>query len=426
MKLKLLFGALVFNAISANAQLATLNENFNNFTDGNATFPQNGWSASVATPSQFPPAPTPMMIITAGADKTVQSYAGNNGTAPSYLITPQIVAPAGDKALTFSSGLVDSSPGTSTIQIGLVSNPTDMGTFTAIGSPIVVSSTAVQNYTVNISASTSSYIVFRITPTAAHTATMIDNVVYDTPPLGTINENFNAFTGAGVPTSLPQNGWNKVINTVAHNVYVNANNGSNTIQLYAGGVVGANTYAISPKIVAPDGSKKIRFTTGISSGSNGSATIEVGMVSNPTDMTTFTSLGAPTNITLGSTQQILTFDVPTSTKQYIAWKFVGAVNHSAIYIDDVIYDVLGALATSDLTKSNNDIKFAVNSENTALQFVGKESPKSVEIYSALGARVAAGTVDYNRFNISTLQTGVYYILIETKDGKTQKSKFIKK
>lgn len=413
----------MLSAITANAQVATLNENFDAFTSGNTTFPQNGWSAVIATnPLPYPPAP--MMIVTTGTDKAVQSYAGNNGTAPSYLVTPQIVAPAGDKTLTFTSGLVDTSPGTSTIQIGLASNPADMSTFTAVGNPIAISSVTTQTYSVNIPASTSSYIVFRVTPTQAHTATLIDNVVYDTPPVGTINENFNNFTAGA--NAIPQNGWNKVINTVPHNVYVNPNNGSNTIQLYAGGVVGATAYLISPKIVTPDGNKKIRFTTGISSASNGSATIEVGMVSNITDMTTFTSLGSPTTISLGSTPQTLTFDVPASTKQYIAWRFVGAANHSAIYVDDVIYDAFGTLATSDLTKSNDAIKFAVNAENTALQFVAKKDPKNIEIYSAGAQKVAGGKPSGRSFDISSLQTGVYYIIIETAEGSVVKSKFIKK
>lgn len=425
MKLKLLLGALAFTAINIHAQVATINENFNNFTSGNTTFPQNGWSAQLATnPLPYPPAP--MMIVTSDTNKAIQSYAGNNGTAPSYLITPQIVAPTGDKTLTFSSGLVSTSPGTSTIQIGLASNPTDMTTFTAVGNPISISGTTAQNYSVNIPASTSSYIVFKITPTAAHTATLLDNVVYDTPALGTINENFNSFTlGAG---AIPQNGWNKVINTVPHNVYTLANNGSTTIQFYAGGVAGATAYLISPKIVAPDGTKKLRFTTNITSSSTGNATIEVGMVSGTTatDMATFTSLGSPITLTAGSTTpQTITLDVPTSTSQYIAWRFVGAATHSAAYVDDVIYDVLAVLGTSEAKSNTNSLNFAINADNE-LQFVGKSDVKSIKVYAASGNLVAQGAVTNNRFSISTLATGVYIFVSEDNKGAVAQSKFIKK
>lgn len=421
MNLKLLFGALVFTAVNANAQVATLNETFESFNTGSgAVWPQNSWSKVVS-------ATGPRVYADGTSDKYAQFYSFFYPGVEGYLVTPQIVAPDGTKTLTFTYAQTGGTGGSGTLEVGLISESSTTGTaaFTSISPVYNVTSTTKQTVTISVPSSTKQYIAFKFIGGVEHAAVLVDDVIYDTPPVGTINENFNAFTGAGVPTSLPQNGWNKVINTVAHNVYVNPNNGSNTIQLYAGGVAGATAYAISPKIIAPDGSKKIRFTAGIS-GTSGNATIEVGMVSNITDMATFTSLGAPTTIAVDSTPQILTFDVPASAKQYIAWRFVGDANHSAMYIDDVIYDALGSLATSDLTNSSIEIKFAVNAENTALQFVGKELPKSVEIYSALGAKVASGTVDYNRFSISTLQTGVYYILVQTKDGKTVKSKFIKK
>jgi len=268
MKLKLLFGALIFSTITANAQLATLNENFNNFTAGNTTFPQNGWSAVVAPITGAMPPVSPRMIVVDGADKSIQSYAGNNASGSSYLVTPQIVAPAGDKTLTFVATLVSPSPAAGTIQIGLASNPTDMTTFVPVGNLINVTTIGtIQNISVNIPASTSSYIVFKFTPSSTHVAMQIDNVVYNTS-------------------------------------------------------------------------------------SN--------------------------------------------------------------------------LSVTDQFKNDKEISFAINSENTALQFVGKTEIKNVTVYSAAGQNVASGKINNNNFDINTLQTGVYYILIETNNGKAIKSKFIKK
>ncbi|MCX8523777.1 T9SS type A sorting domain-containing protein [Chryseobacterium formosus] len=429
MKLKLLLGALMFSAVAANAQLATINENFDGFTSGNATFPQNNWSAIIATnPQPYPPAP--LMIVTTGTNKAVQSYAGNNGTAPSYLITPQIVAPTGDKTLSFTAGLVAPSPGapspgTSTIQIGLASNPADMTTFTAVGNPFSITATSNQSYSVNITASTSSYIVFKITPTAAHTATLIDDVVYEAPAVGTINENFNAFVPGAPTTSLPQNGWNKVIANSAINVYIAANNGSNTAQFYAANSPGTSSYLVAPKIVAPDGSKKLQFTIGASANSTGSSTIEAGMVTNLTDMTTFTSLGAPTTIAVGSSPQTFVLDVPTSTKQYIVWKFTGAATHSAAYVDNVVYDVLANLGTTNIKANTNIFQFVINANNE-IQFVGKSNVKSVKVYSASGNLVAQGAVNNNRFDVSSLATGVYIFTSEDDNKTVSHSKFIKK
>lgn len=428
MKLKLLFTGLVFSAFAANAQVATLNETFDAFTSGNATFPQNNWSAILA-PNTQPYPPAPMMIVTTGANKAVQSYAGNNGAAPSYLITPQIVAPAGDKTLSFTAGLVAPSPGvpspgTSTIQIGLASNPADMTTFTAVGNPFSITEINNQSYSVNITASTSSYIVFKITPTAGHTATLIDDVVYETPAVGTINENFNSFVAA-TSTGLPQNGWNKVIANSAINVYIAPNNGSNTAQFYASNSPGTPSYLVAPKIIAPNGTKKLQFTVGTSSNSGGSSTIEAGMVSNLTDMTTFTSLGTPVTIAVGSSPQTFTLDVPTSTKQYIVWKFTGAAAHSAAYVDDVTYDVLASLGTSDVKTNTNAFKFVINANNE-IQFVGKSNVKSVKVYSASGNLVAQGAANNNRFDVSSLATGVYVFTSEDDNKTVSHSKFIKK
>lgn len=272
MKLKLLLGTLLFTAITAQAQLATLNENFDSFTAGNTTFPQGGWSAITASPTpDFPPV-SPRMIVAVdngnSSNKFVQSYAGNNGAAPSYLISPQIAAPAGDKILSFQTTLVSPSPGPGTIQIGLASNPSDMSTFVAVGNPVTVATIGtIQNISITIPASSSQYIVFRFTPSATHVAIQIDNVVYNT-----------------------------------------ASN----------------------------------------------------------------------------------------------------------------------LSVSDQIKSQEPIQFVVTSDNTALQFITKKDPKNISIYSASGQRVADGKLSEKSFDISTLQTGIYYIIIETAEGSAVKSKFIKK
>lgn len=268
MKLQLLLGALMFTALTANAQVSNINENFNNFTAGNTTFPQFGWSAIVAPiTGEFPPVP-PRMIVAGDSNRFVQSYAGNNATGSSYLITPQIETPTGNKTLTFDTTLVSPSPGPGSIQIGVASNPADMSTFVPVGSPINVSVIGtVKNISVNIPASTGSYIVFKFTPTATHVAIQIDNVVYNTT---------------------------------------------------------------------------------------------------------------------------------------------------------------ASLGVSDNNKSTENFRFALNSDQSAIEFIAKKDPKNIHIYSAAGQKAAEGKLNGQRFDISTLQTGVYYMNIETAEGKFIQSKFIKK
>lgn len=426
MKLKLLLGALLFSAVSANAQLASIDQNFNSFTAGNTTFPQNSWSAVLPAGVGAPP---PMMVVYAvtgdASDKYVSAYSGANSGTPLYLVSPQIVAPTGNKTLTFKTRK-NVAGAAVLIQAGLVSSPTDMSTFVPLGTELNVTSTTFQTVTIPVPSSTSTYIAFRTVnaiPGVPHTAADFDDVVYDTTPIGTINESFNSFTTGA--TALPQNGWNKVTAGMPHNVYIEVNNGSNAAQFYAANIPNATAYLIAPRIVAPDGSKKLRFTIGVSAAANGSSTLEAGMVTSPTDMASFTSLGAPVTITTSSTPQTITLDVPTSTKQYVAWKFVGAANHSAVYVDDVIYDVLASLGTSDIKSNTNTLNFVINANNE-IQFVGKSNVKSVKVYSASGNLVSQGAVNNNRFDVSTLATGVYIFTAEDDNKTVSHSKFIKK
>lgn len=270
MKLKLLLGSLMFTALTVNAQLATINENFNSFTpgQGQTVFPQNQWTA-IYPAAAGNPAPMMNIVANGATDNFVQAYSGANQNSPEYLITPQIIAPAGDKTLTFKARRnVGSAPGS--VQVGLASDPTDMGTFVALANATTLTSDVFQTITVPVTASTSQYIVFK-------------------------------FVGAFAP-------------------------------------------------------------------------------------------------------------------------------HTVLEIDDVVYDISSTLGTADNNnfKSKEEIKFAVSADNTALIFVTKKDPKNIQIHSASGQKVAEGKLNGQVFDISRLQTGIYYTVVETADGKTVQSKFIKK
>ncbi len=237
MKAKLLLAASLF-AVIANAQVSTINEDFNSFTAGSTTFPQKGWSAILAAnPLPFPPAP--LMIVTSDADKLVQAYSGNNSSLPSYLITPQIVTPAGDKTLTFITSLAATSPGVGTIQVGVASNPADMSTFIAIGEPVQVTTNNFQNVSIDIPASTGSYLVFKITPTAAHTAIQIDNVVYDTK----LAVAENAFSSTDIKFAISAD--NSSLKFVSSSILSQAKVYSASGQLSAEGKIINNTFDIT-------------------------------------------------------------------------------------------------------------------------------------------------------------------------------------
>lgn len=249
--------------------------------------------------------------------------------------------------------------------------------------------------------------------------------------MATINENFNNFTAGN--TTFPQNQWSSVLPTATGNpgpmmiVFADTGNTSNKyIQSYSGANISTPQYLVSPQIVAPTGNKSITFKARKNTAS-APVMIQVGLASSPTDMTTFVALGSPTMLTT-DTYQNFTFTVPNSSSTYLVFRTVSAVAapHTATDIDDIVYDLTSNLSALESLKNNEAIRFAVNAENTALQFDTKNELKNIEIYSAIGQKSTSGTLKNKTFDISVLPAGVYYMMIETKEGKLIKSKFVKK
>ncbi|WET49446.1 T9SS type A sorting domain-containing protein [Chryseobacterium indologenes] len=255
--------------------------------------------------------------------------------------------------------------------------------------------------------------------------TLLFTAVTANAQLATINEDFQTFT-AGNTAAWPQNNWSNIQNTTSGPwVYV-AGTTNKLIQYYSFSAANTAGYLITPQIIAPDGSKTLTFnaalTTGSASGATG--TIEVGLVDNPTDMGTFTSIGNIINLTAGNVQYSL--PVPASSKQYIAFKIIGSNMHTAIQVDDVVYNTTSSLGVKEHGISKDDVKFTMNADHTSLVFITKKQIKNVQIYSASGQKVAEGKPNGGQFAINSLQEGVYYTSIETEEGTVIPSKFIKK
>lgn len=177
----------MLTAITANAQVATINEEFEGFTKARtATWPQFNW-ARYPNPS---PAMGPWVYADnneGATDMFIYYYTFFTQNIGGYLIAPQIVAPDGTKTLTFKGWTNKGQFGTATgmVEIGLVDSQTDMTNFTIIGSPISLTTTETL-YTVTIPASTKQYIAFRMTGNENHVAISVDEVVYNsTSVLGT-------------------------------------------------------------------------------------------------------------------------------------------------------------------------------------------------------------------------------------------------
>lgn len=240
--------------------------------------------------------------------------------------------------------------------------------------------------------------------------------------LASINENFDSFA-ASTP-SFPQNGWTMQVpaNMENYMVTVSEDGANKYVQGYAFFQANNPFYLISPQIVAPNGTKTLSFDASKVTQSSFTGTIEAGLVSSPTDMASFTSLG--TAVTLQTTTPLtITYNVPASTKQYIAFKFVGLVNHASTKLDNIVYGTAN-LSVDDNTKNATKLKFVVIGND--LIFIGKNNVMEIKIYDTAGRIMNSGKVENNKVDISQLSTGVYFFQTLTNDKSVLKSKFIKK
>lgn len=231
-------------------------------------------------------------------------------------------------------------------------------------------------------------------------------------------EDFNAFTTG--TTSLPQSGWNKV--TTGPFVYIDGTGGQNYVQSYAFMYPNTASYLISPVIAAPQVGSRITFLAGQTTGSAGAGTVEVGLVTNPTDMSTFTSLGAAIPLSSSNQNVYEIWVAAPQTQQYIAFKFIGNVPHAALLVDDIKYELLVAAVSESHTQN---LKIALNADKTAVVF--QSSNKNLNravIYSASGQKVSEGTIINNSYSILGLKPGIYMITVFDNTGKAETGKFI--
>ena len=113
MKKILSVGLMLLGLAQINAQVATINENFDSFNK----IPQNGWTGILPAsndPNNTPPGP--LLMVAGSPDKAVQAYFSGNTNSDIILVSPQIVAPTGDSSVSFQAAKSTGSAAAGTIR----------------------------------------------------------------------------------------------------------------------------------------------------------------------------------------------------------------------------------------------------------------------------------------------------------------------
>ncbi|UZT97909.1 hypothetical protein ODZ84_22515 [Chryseobacterium fluminis] len=157
---KLILLTLFIVNIIIKAQLSSFSENFDTFTTtGGNSLPQNGWNKYIV--SSGGSAPLLSVKETGSGNKYIQAYSLFSANTPFYLISPQITAPSGNQTITVTTLRIGGTPGSGSLEIGLVASPSDLSGFTSLGNPIPIDTSTPTVTTLNVPASSYQYIAFK-------------------------------------------------------------------------------------------------------------------------------------------------------------------------------------------------------------------------------------------------------------------------
>jgi Secretion system C-terminal sorting domain len=377
--------------------VATIDEDFTDFVTGVA-LPFNCWSSIANGP----------MVYTGSAGGSITFYASTSANVAAYLVSPEVSTFDGNHQLTFDAR--KSTGGVVTLQTGYLTNPTDATTFVTVGDAITLTSD-VATYTVEYPELIgNAYVAFQYIGGSIHQAAITDNVVWNEIPavpceaVATIDEDFTDFV-TGV--ALPFNCWSSIANGPM--VYTGATGGS--ITFYASTSAGVAAYLVSPEVSTFDGNHQLTFDARKSTG--GVVTLQTGYLTNPTDATTFVTVGDA--ITLTSDVATYTVEYPELTgNAYVAFQYIGASIHQAAITDNVVWDeipVVECAAVETFTEDFADFTTTTAFPSSCWNTIAGTPPNGPMIYVA-----AAGGVTYYAGSNNTTPAYLITPEVSTIDG----------
>jgi Secretion system C-terminal sorting domain len=420
MKKNLLLIASLVAGFVAQAQdctaVATLNEDFSDFTISTSWTAENCWNKIA-----LGYAGGGGMIYTAEsgdpANQYITFYAAVAVNVNSYLTTPEISTIDGAHELSFTAWKLGQNgtvpAGTVTLQVGTMTDVADAATFVAFGDAITISDDVSHTYSNIVLPETTvgTYIAFRISADTQHNALAIDDVVWSEVPateptceaVATLDENFSTFT------DFSESCWSASAGVPM--VYIDGE----AVTFYSLTSPAVNAYLVSPELTTIDGNHSLSFDAGkLATSAPGNLTVQVGTLSSPTDYSTFVAVGEPVTLETGS----VTYDdivIPASeTQVYIAFQMSASGNHVAGTIDNVKWTE-STTGIDDVAQNTFSIfPNPATGKNITVAFSGN-SAGFISIYSMTGAKVfetKANASASQNLDLSSLSSGMYVVKVQ--------------
>lgn len=183
----------------------------------------------------------------------------------------------------------------------------------------------------------------------SHTYTVTGNCIDNTVTTFPYQQNFDSVTTPNLPI-----GWNKLVTSTSSYAAVvtgtsttSAHSTPNYVSLYNSGDTASTVLLISPQTIIPVNTTRVRFWAVGAVGYN----LEVGIMSNPADAATFTSVQTIA-LTATYAEYIVHFSGSTAQGNYIAFKHGNGSTYRTMYLDDITWELIPSGAQISLLNSS--------------------------------------------------------------------------
>ena len=189
----------------------------------------------------------------------------------------------------------------------------------------------------------------------------------------------------------------------------------NSIEFYCSSAsVGDMLYFISPEFSDLDNTKRVKFHVQDEGSIYYIGDLAVGIMSDPTDITTFTPLDTVFDSELSNSwlEVTVNFDTYTGTGKYVALAYIVNGTYDYMYVDDFTYEsipsctepALTSLASANVTATSADISWTAGGSETAW-----EIEYGVDGFTATGSGTSASTTTASLTGLTANTSYDFYV-----------------
>ncbi|MFC7345813.1 fibronectin type III domain-containing protein [Chryseobacterium zhengzhouense] len=240
-----------------------------------------------------------------------------------------------------------------------------------------------------------------------------------------LNENFDTTSSTG---NILPNCWSKLVTGTSSNAYVQAStvmSAPNNLYIYGNSATEPVIVKLPSITNLSTGNYAIKFKGRANYTAGGK--IDVGYMTDPANASTFVTLGTytTTSNTVIDDYYLAITGVPAGVTT-LALRNAGSPAYSVL-IDDLMYDLASSLGTSNVASpSKENIQVYPNPFADVLNISDISNVKSISVVDISGKLVKTFDKPESTLHLRELNSGMYLVILNMKDGSKQTIKAIKK